>query len=226
MIKILVKAAILVCIILSIYFIVNPSACSNLMSGRVVNSMEELPTFVPNDKSHSELLTPQGDQPLERQAEPAPTAEPEEEFAPVQEESAAQEPVEQPAAQPAEQPAATEEQKAAEEQPAASTTEEAPAVTDTNSALEDQAAAQEAAKLADPGKAFTQADIDYAIASRYVELENEYLAKKKDMKNAAKEISYIVMDDFELTPAEWEAFLQRATVDNLFEKVRQQQAAK
>jgi hypothetical protein len=33
------------------------------------------------------------------------------------------------------------------------------------------------------------------------------------------------MDDFELTPAEWEAFLQRATVDNLFEKVRQQQAA-
>ena len=33
------------------------------------------------------------------------------------------------------------------------------------------------------------------------------------------------MDDFELTPAEWEAFLQRATADNLFEKVRQQQAA-
>ncbi len=212
MIKILVKAAILVCIILSIYFIVNPSACSNLMSGRVVNSMEELPTFVPNDKSHSELLTPQGDQPLERQAEQAPAAEQKEEAAPVQEESEAQEPVEQS------EPAA--------EGTAASAQEEAPAVTDTNSSLEDQAAAQEAAKLAEPGKAFTQADIDYAIASRYVELENEYLAKKKDMKNAAKEISYIVMDDFELTPAEWEAFLQRATVDNLFEKVRQQQAAK
>ena len=26
------------------------------------------------------------------------------------------------------------------------------------------------------------------------------------------------MDDFEMTPAEWEAFLQRATVENLFEK--------
>ncbi len=207
MIKILVKAAILVCIILSIYFIVNPSACSNLMSGRVVNSMEELPTFVPNDKSHSELLTPQGDQPLEQQPAPAPVAEPEEEFAPSHAESAAQ-------------PAT------AEEQPSDSTPEEVPTVTDTNSALEDQIAAQEAAKLAEPGKGFTQADIDYAIASRYVELENEYLAKKKDMKNAAKEISYIVMDDFELTPAEWEAFLQRATVDNLFEKVRQQQAAK
>ena len=43
MIKILVKAAILVCIILSIYFIVNPSACSNLINGRVVNSMDTVP---------------------------------------------------------------------------------------------------------------------------------------------------------------------------------------
>ncbi len=213
MIKILVKAAILVCIILSIYFIVNPSACSNLMSGRVVNSTEELPTFVPNDKSHSELLTPQGDQPLEQQPARATVVEPEEETAPVQEGPNVQGSDEQPVA--ADQP-----------ESAASTQEETPVLTDTNSSLEDQTAAQEAAKLAEPGKAFTQADIDYAIASRYVELENEYLAKKKDMKNAAKEISYIVMDDFELTPAEWEAFLQRATVDNLFEKVRQQQAAK
>lgn len=213
MIKILVKAAILVCIILSIYFIVNPSACSNLMSGRVVNSMEELPTFVPNDKSHSELLTPQGDQPLEQQPARTTAVEPEEETAPVQEEPNVQE--------SNEQPVATDQPESAD-----STQEETPAVTDTNSSLEDQTAAQEAAKLAEPGKAFTQADIDYAIASRYVELENEYIAKKKDMKNAAKEISYIVMDDFELTPAEWEAFLQRATVDNLFEKVRQQQAAK
>lgn len=213
MIKILVKAAILVCIILSIYFIVNPSACSNLMSGRVVNSMEELPTFVPNDKSHSELLTPQGDQPLEQQPARTTAVEPAEETATVQEEPNVQ---------------GSDEQPVATDQPesAASTQEETPAVTDTNSSLEDQSAAQEAAKLAEPGKAFTQADIDYAIASRYVELENEYIAKKKDMKNAAKEISYIVMDDFELTPAEWEAFLQRATVDNLFEKVRQQQAAK
>lgn len=213
MIKILVKAAILVCIILSIYFIVNPSACSNLMSGRVVNSMEELPTFIPNDKSHSELLTPQGDQPLEQQPARTTAVEPEEETAPVQEEPNVQE--------SNEQPVATDQPESAD-----STQEETPAVTDTNSSLEDQAAAQEAAKLAEPSKAFTQADIDYAIASRYVELENEYIAKKKDMKNAAKEISYIVMDDFELTPAEWEAFLQRATVDNLFEKVRQQQAAK
>ena len=68
--------------------------------------------------------------------------------------------------------------------------------------------------------------MDYAIANRYVELENEYIKQKKDMKKAAQEISYIVMDDFEMTPAEWEAFLQRATVDNLFEKVRQAQAAK
>ena len=40
MLKILLKAAILVFIILSIYFIVNPAACSNLMMGRVTNSTE------------------------------------------------------------------------------------------------------------------------------------------------------------------------------------------
>jgi len=204
MIKILVKAAILVCIILSIYFIVNPSACSNLMSGRVVNSMEELPTFVPQDKPHSELLTPQGDKTLEQQP-----------LSPVSTEVSATQQTPQVQEEPA---------PVVQETPAAQET--APAVTDTNSSLEDQAAAQTAVQLSSAEKTFTQADIDYAIASRYVELENEYKAKNKETKNTAKEISYIVMDDFELTPAEWEAFLQRATVDNLFEKVRQQQAAK
>lgn len=184
MIKILLKAAILVFIILTIYFIVNPSACSNLMSGRVVNSTEQLPTFVPEDTSHKELLTPQGDK------------------------------TEQPAQTTTQQAPASDSQQATEQ-----TT---PIVTDTNTTAENENTTQQAAA----DKTFTQADIDYAIASRYVELENEYLAKKKDTKNAAKEISYIVMDDFELTPAEWEAFLQRATADNLFEKVRQQQAAK
>jgi len=182
MIKILFKAAILVLIILTIYFIVNPSACSNLMSGRVVNSREELPTFVPNETTHKELLTPQGDKGIE-------TSKTE-----------------------TQEPAVTDTQIPQEQV--------TPVVTDTNTVAENQPAAEQTPS----DKTFTQADIDYAIASRYVELENEYLAKKKDTKNAAKEISYIVMDDFELTPAEWEAFLQRATVDNLFEKVRQQQA--
>jgi len=178
-IKILIKAAILVCIIFSIFFIVNPSACSNLVNGRVVNSVEELPTYAPKDKTHNELLTPTGDNPLEAaSAQPAP-----------------------------EKPTRTEPEKVA-------------VVRDTNTAVADQTS------TTDKANTFTQADIDYAIASRYVELENEYTAKKKDTKNAAKEISYIVMDDFELTPAEWEAFLQRATADNLFEKVRQQQNAK
>ncbi len=198
MIKILVKAAVLVCIVLSVFFIVNPSACSNLINGRVVNTTEQLPTFDPNEgKAHSELLTPQGDQPLT-----APQSKPS---------SAAQEPTQVPA------PVVT--TPSSTSQPAAEPA--VPAVTDTNSALQDQSTA--AARPTE--KTFTQADIDYAIASRYVELENEYMAKHKDSKNAAKEISYIVMDDFELTPAEWEAFLQRATVDNLFEKVRSQQTA-
>ena len=196
MIKILIKALILICIILSIYFIVNPSACSNLMSGKVVNSMESVPTFIPKDQDHSELLTPAGDQPVKAEEKPAKTTPAEE--------------------QPAQDAAPVQEQPApAEEQPAT------PAITDTNSVQEVEKTAQAAEKAA-----YTQEQADYTIASRYVELENEYIAKKKDTKNAAKEISYIVMDDFEMTPSEWEAFLQRATVSNLFDKVRQEQAAK
>jgi len=42
----------------------------------------------------------------------------------------------------------------------------------------------------------------------------------KTGKDIAKELSYTVMDDFELTQQEWEAFLARATASNLFEKVR------
>ena len=192
MIKILLKALILVCIILSIYFIVNPAACSNLMSGKVVNSMEELPTFVPKDKDHSELLTPSGDQPLR------------------QEEKTDKETAQ---AQPAEQPqSGTEQSQAATQQPVSATT---------------QTAAQSERTVPEtPKPGYSVAEMDYAIASRYVELENEYIKQNKDMKKAAQEISYIVMDDFEMTPAEWEAFLQRATVDNLFEKVRQEQANK
>ncbi len=191
MIKMLLKTLILICIILSIYFIVNPSACSNLMSGKAVNAREEMPTFVPKDQDHSELLTPAGDEPL-RFEEKAPRTT-----------------IAKPSA--AEQPAALQ-----------VSTPTASGVTDTNTLQ-----SNEQPQATTPEKsAYTVAETDYAIASRYVELENEYLKQKKDMKKAAQEISYIVMDDFEMTPAEWEAFLQRATVENLFEKVRQEQAQK
>ncbi len=199
MIKILLKTLILVCIILSIYFIVNPSACSNLMSGKVVNSTEKLPTFVPKEQNHSELLTPKGDQPLHQEEKPAKTA--------VEEQSA-----EQP--ENTEEAAADAQTQSTEQQPEQTATP----VTDTNSLQTPTPAEQK------PG--YSVAEIDYAIANRYVELENEYIKQKKDMKKAAQEISYIVMDDFEMTPSEWEAFLQRATADNLFEKVRAEQAAK
>lgn len=71
---------------------------------------------------------------------------------------------------------------------------------------------------------YSQEDMDYAVASRYVELENEYAKDKKIGKDTAKEISYKVMDDFELTPQDWEAFLQRATETNLFNKIRTEAA--
>ena len=70
---------------------------------------------------------------------------------------------------------------------------------------------------------YSQDDIDYAIASRYVELENEYAKNNMLGKDTAQEISYIVMDDFELTQQEWESFLQRATESNLFDKIRSEQ---
>ena len=40
--------------------------------------------------------------------------------------------------------------------------------------------------------------------------------------DASREISYIVMDDFEMSPQEWESFLTRATASNLFNKVREE----
>lgn len=184
MFKILLKAAILVFIILSVYFIVHPSACSNLMLGRVTNPTDRHPAVEEMGDTHGELFTPAGDQPLDGYVPPQGTssdAEKEEllhEQEPAPEEPAAQEPA--PAAQ--------------EEQPVK------PA---------DQTAA-----------AYTQEDIDYAIARRYVELEQEYARLNKIGKETAKEIAYKVMDDFEMTQQEWEAFLQRATESNLFNKIR------
>ncbi len=159
MLKILLKSAILVFIILSIYFIVNPSACSNLMMGRVTNSTDMEPSLQDDRASHGEMFVPAGDQPLQT----APAA-----------------------------PSAHE------------------GVFDTNTLTNEPA----------PAPAYSQEDIDYAVASRYVELENEYSRRNKQGKDVAKEISYIVMDDFELTQQEWESFLQRATQTNLFNKVR------
>ena len=70
MLKIIIKSIILVCIVLSVYFIVNPSACSNLINGRAVNVRQELPVQKQND-THSELFTPTGDQPLRPADKPA-----------------------------------------------------------------------------------------------------------------------------------------------------------
>ena len=194
MLKIIIKSIILVCIILSIYFIVNPSACSNLINGRAVNVRQELPTFVPEDEQN-ELFTPTGDKPLRATEKPGKTA-------PVTIDGQAF--------------------QSQAVQPASNDAQPLMGVTDTNSLKAHPAQPTAADTLAQR----PQAEEDYAIAKRYVELENQYLAQHKDARNAAKDISYIVMDDFELTPAEWEAFLQRATASNLFETVRQQQATK
>ena len=164
MIKILLKSAALVFIILSVYFIVHPSACSNFLAGRVAVPTADRPAVEEPAGPHGTVLTPVGDEPLQ----PA-QAHPEDEYL---------QPVEQTTpSQPGESLAAT---------------------------------------------TYSQEEIDYAIARRYVELENEYIKAKKMGKDTVKEIAYIVMDDFEMTQQEWESFLQRATEENLFERIRKE----
>lgn len=174
MLKILLKSAILVFIILSVYFIVHPSACSNLMLGRVTNYTDKQPVVEDASATHGELLTPVGDRPLDGYTRPQRL-----------------------------DPQTTDEELLQENEPSV---QEEPAP-------EAQPASSEAS-------AYSQEEIDYAVARRYVELEQEYARLNKIGKDTAKEIAYKVMDDFEMTQQEWEAFLQRATETNLFNKIR------
>ena len=77
-------------------------------------------------------------------------------------------------------------------------------------------------KEAQPQPVYSQADIDRAIAARYVELEREYARNNKVGKDMSRELSTIVMNDFEMTPEEWESFLTRATASDLFNQVRRE----
>lgn len=188
MLKIFLKSAILVFIILSIYFIVNPSACSNLLAGRVVNTPREDTLQINNPSmpaAQNEMLIPVGDQ----NAQDIPSAQ---------------------------------EVMAAPQQPQA----QEPAPEETAVAISTPQEAQEKqdnAPVQEETSPYTQEDIDYAVASRYVELEREYLKENKTLgKEASREISYIVMDDFEMSPEEWESFLTRATSSGLFNKVREE----
>lgn len=165
MLKILFKAAVLFLIVISVYLIVNPHACSNMLSGRE--------RVAPVDGTADHWRHPM--------AEPGPAMLP-----------------------PQKDPQATDEML--------EITPEEKSVPATAYGPQAQ-------------PAYSQADIDYAIAKRYVELEQEYADNQQAGKDKSRELSYIVMQDFEVTPAEWNAFLARATATDLFEKVRQAQAA-
>lgn len=163
MLKILIKAAILFFIVISIYLIVNPSACSNMMAGRE--------RTLPAAADDAQWQHPMSEQPVYFSEDgtqlPPGTYVPADGAAPE-------------------------------------------GVFDTNTLHEE-----------DVQPVYSQEDIDYAIASRYVELEREYARGGKDPgKDASREISFIVMDDFEMSPTEWEGFLSRATASGLFDRVR------
>ena len=157
MLKILVKAAVLFLIVVNVYLIVNPHACSNMLAGR-------------------------------ERVEPAAGTQAQWRH-PMQESGQTMDP------------------GAAEK------------TTPTEKPLE-----KPQAQVVQPS--YSQEDIDYAIANRYVELEYDYARGEEVSKELAHKISSQVMEDFEMTPEEWNSFLARATASGLFEKVRLEQAAK
>lgn len=167
MLKILLKSAVLLFIVISVYIIVNPTACSNMLAGR--ERADQTQAVANPDKGSmaeqkQDVRTPQ-------------------------------------------RPASTD----AEEMFSNESTTPVQGIIDTNT-LKEMA----------PQPTYSQQDIDYAIASRYVELEREYARNHTVGKDTSREISFIVMDDFEMSPAEWESFLSRATATDLFEKVRKE----
>lgn len=162
MLKILLKAAVLFLIVISVYIIVNPTACSNMLAGRERSSAQQ-------DESQNAPTYEQKQTISDKQNQP------DEMFTPTADQDAHK------------------------------------GIIDTNTL-------QEEAK----NPVYSQEDIDYAIASRYVELEREYARNHTVGKDTSREISFIVMDDFEMSPAEWESFLSRATANGLFEKVRKE----
>ena len=164
MLKILLKAAVLFLIVLSIYLIVNPMACSNMLAGRERTDQSEA--------SPRQDRQPKG----ERQDSLYNHSQDQDELLAPQHESDWDE----------------------------------EGIFDTNTIKE-----------ATQQPTYSQDDIDRAIATRYVELEREYARDHKVGKDMSRELSTIVMSDFEMTRAEWESFLARATASDLFNKVRQ-----
>ena len=164
MLKILLKAAVLFLIVLSIYLIVNPMACSNMLAGRERTDQPEA--------SASQDRQPRGEKPDVIYNHPQ---DEDELLAPQHEDDWNEE-----------------------------------GIFDTNTMKEEN-----------PQPTYSQEDIDRAIATRYVELEREYARNNKVGKDMSRELSTIVMSDFEMTQAEWESFLARATASDLFNKVRQ-----
>jgi len=160
MLKILGKSGVLFLIIMSVYFIVHPQACSNMLSGKQNSS--------PAAATENKETKPSAAEPQQNITDKPQRYEPEQEgwF---------------------------------------NTTGEP---------------AKNGSTMQDLQQSFSQEDIDYAIASRYVELEREYSRTHPLNKEASTELSYIVMDDFGMSPAEWQSFMTRATASDLFEKAR------
>lgn len=165
MLKFFAKTAVLVLIILSVYFLINPSACSNFLNGKETNGTSSVPPA----------------------AAPGPN-EPPATIGPAPADGKTDEMLDQAQPSPAEEKG----------------------VFDTNSMHEPRP----------PQPAYSQEDLDYAKASYYVELEQEYAKSRPLGQDTSREIAFMVMERFKMTQAEWESFLARATAADLFTRVR------
>ena len=148
-------------IILSVYFLINPSACSNLLQGKQTS----------DTASSQPQETPAAGEPQQHITSSEQSGKTDEMLEPV---------------------------------------EEGKGVFDTNTMHEQQA----------EQPSYSQDDLDYAKASYYVELEQEYAKTHPVHQDASREISFMVMEKFRMTQSEWESFLARATASDLFSRVR------
>lgn len=180
MLKILLKSVVLFLIVLSVYLIIHPQSCANMLAGRE--------RMAPVSGAEG---TPQ--HPM---AEPKPTI------------------TAQPVKENIDQNELFEPQTTnADALQPATATQKAPFAVYDSDCVPGSTGCPTTAK-------YSQEDYDYAVASRYVELEREYSQRHTIGKDTATELSYIVMDDFGMTPEEWNSFLSRATQTDLFEKAR------
>ncbi len=147
--------------------------------------------------------------------------------------------IQDPLAQGPLTPAAIKNEQALKAETAASTeTKKVEGVVDTNTIQDASKKVEPAAPVAPADKsmagiflddnpfakinttAMTQDEFDYLVIERYVTLEDRYLAKHPNDKDASTVIAKQVMADAGITETDWQEILTKATEKGWFERAR------